>query len=76
MSTWHTCCTTHCRGGWVVYLAGDEGEALEKYYNTSLAAILIYRESGYNINPCRLFDNNDDAMADIKLLAEGEVGND
>ena len=70
MSKWHTCCTTHCRGGWVVHLAGDEGYALERYHNTLLAAQLIYRESGYNINPCRFFDDNAAALADMKRLAE------
>ena len=70
MSTWHTCETAHCRAGWVVHLAGEKGYALEEYFNTCLAAQLIYRESGYQINPCRFFDNNKDAMLDMKNLAE------
>jgi len=72
MSTWHTCGTTHCRGGWVVHLAGDAGYALEAYHNTLLAAQLIYSASGYEINPCRFYDNNKEALADMKRLAEAD----
>lgn len=71
MSSWHTCETTHCRAGWVVHLAGDEGRALERFHNTDLAARLIYRASGYDINPARFHDSNADALADMKKLAEG-----
>jgi hypothetical protein len=72
MSDWHSCNTTHCRGGWVVHLAGEPGYALERFHGTLLAAQLIYRESGYPINPCRFFDTNADALADMKRLAEGK----
>jgi hypothetical protein len=70
MDSWHTCNTTHCRAGWVVHLAGEAGYALERFYNTPLAAQLIYRASGYRINPARFFDNDEDAMADMAKLAE------
>ena len=70
MATWHTCSTTHCRAGWVVHLAGEAGYALERFHNTALAAQLIYRESGYEINPCRFYDGHEDALADMKKLAE------
>ena len=70
MRNWHTCNTTHCRAGWVVHLAGEAGYALEQFFNTPLAAQLIYRASGAPINPGRFYDNNDDALADMKRLAE------
>lgn len=70
MNDWHTCDTTHCRAGWVVHLAGKAGKELELFHNTALAAQLIYAESGSPINPCRLFDDNVDAMADMKARAE------
>lgn len=70
MGGWHTCETTHCRAGWVVHLAGEAGYALEKFHNTELAAMLIYRESGHYINPARFYDGNEAAMADMKRLAE------
>ncbi len=69
MGNWHTCDTTHCRAGWVVHLAGEAGYALQKFHNTPLAAQLIYEASGYKINPCRFYDDNEAAMADIKKLA-------
>jgi len=70
MGDWHTCGTTHCRAGWVVHLAGDAGYALERFHNTALAAMLIYRESGAAINPGRFYDSNVKALADMKRLAE------
>jgi hypothetical protein len=72
MSTWHTCQTTHCRAGWVVTLAGDEGKALERRFDTPLAAMMIYDAScpGYQINPCRFYDSNEDALEDMRKLAE------
>jgi hypothetical protein len=71
MSTWH-CGTTHCRAGWVVTLAGDEGKALENFFNTELAAMKIYEASGFKINPCRFYDGNDAALEDMRALAEAE----
>lgn len=51
-------------------LAGPEGKALERFYNTELAAMLIYREStGERINPCRFYDSNEDALTDMRRLA-------
>jgi hypothetical protein len=74
METWHTCEKTHCRGGWVVTLAGQEGRALEQFYNSELAAMLIYDASdpAFKINPARFYDDNEAALADMKRLAEAE----
>jgi hypothetical protein len=71
MGEWHTCETTHCRGGWVVTLAGEAGKALEKFHGTLLAAQLIYdaSDTSRKFNPCRFFDSNEDALADMKKLA-------
>nr|DAH75521.1 MAG TPA: hypothetical protein [Caudoviricetes sp.] len=73
MGTWHTCGTTHCRAGWVVTLAGEEGKKLESFFNTELAAMLIYRESGSPINPARFYDGESEALADMKRLADEEA---
>ena len=72
MSSWH-CGTTHCRAGWVVTLAGEAGKALEDRFNTELAAMLIYRESGSPINPSRFYDSNDAALADMAKRAGVEL---
>jgi hypothetical protein len=74
MDNWHTCEKTHCRAGWAVVLAGPAGRDLETFYNTPLAAQLIYDAStpeSFRINPGRFFDNNEDSLADMKRLAEG-----
>ena len=70
MNNWHTCEKTHCRAGWVVTLAGKKGKQLEEFFNTELAAMLIYEKSGYKINPARFMESNDDALADMKRLAK------
>jgi len=33
--------------------------------------MLIYRESGYPINPARFYDDNETALADMRRLASG-----
>jgi hypothetical protein len=74
MSIWHRCNTTHCRAGHVVHLAGEAGYALEKRFDTPLAASMIYRASSPHAVPMtRFFDSNDAAMADMKRLAEAEI---
>jgi hypothetical protein len=52
-----------------VHLAGKPGYALEEFFNTELAALLIAEESGASISPCRFYDNNEDALADMKRMA-------
>ena len=69
MDDWHTCGTTHCRAGWAIHLAGEDGYALERFYGAALAAQLIYKASGYPISPVRFFESNDVAMADMRRLA-------
>jgi hypothetical protein len=53
-------------------LAGQAGKALETFYNTELAAMLIYDASapGFKIDPARFYDSDDAALADMKKLAE------
>ena len=70
MGAWHKCEKTHCRAGWAVAVAGEEGRKLERFFNTELAAMLIYRAAGYQINPARFYDDNEAALADMKRLAE------
>jgi len=76
MSSWH-CGTTHCRAGWVVTLAGDEGKKLESETDTCFAAMMIYKKSSPDIHvpPTRFFEDNKTAMADIVRCAEIEKGN-
>ena len=73
MSTWHSSCgTSHCRAGWVVTLAGEAGALLEKKTSTLFAAMQIYKASDpdHPVPPPRFFGSNDDALADMKRMAE------
>jgi len=74
MSDWHICETTHCRAGWVVHLAGDEGKKLEKAMGTSAAAAIIYMNSDPDLEKIPdFYCDNDEALADMKRLAEKEA---
>ena len=75
MSVWHSCDTTHCRAGWVVFLAGEEGKKLEDHTSTEFAAKQIYRASCPDIavSPVRFYETDKVAMADIIRCAEGEL---
>lgn len=68
----HQCGTTHCRAGWVIHLAGEAGYALEQRTSSEFAAMQIYKASGHPISPCRFYESNDVALADMKACAERE----
>jgi hypothetical protein len=76
MGSWHgsnSCGTTHCRGGWVITLAGAEGKALEERTSSEFAAMAIYSKSSpIKVSPVRFFESNEVAMADIRRCAEEE----
>lgn len=73
MGQWHACETTHCRAGWVVTLAGQEGKALEAEVGTGRAAALIYRASDPGCRVPHWFANDEKAMEDIRACAEREA---
>jgi hypothetical protein len=78
MGSWHEdgfCGTTHCRAGWVTHLCGESGKALEDFWGVNHAAWLIYRKSDPSIKGKRpnFFATNEDALADMKRLAESEA---
>ena len=72
MGRWH-CGTTHCRAGWVVTIAGQEGLDLEAKIGTPAAAMAIYMAS----DPDRwkterlpdFYCGNATALADMKRMA-------
>jgi hypothetical protein len=70
----HTCEKTHCRAGWVVTLAGQQGKALEQRFDSVVAAMKIYDASSTltKVSPVRFFENNDVALNDMKRMAELE----
>ncbi len=69
MSTWHTCASTHCRAGWAVVLAGEEGNALEEKVGEHLAGLLIYRESRPGMRIPDFFASDEKAMEDLRECA-------
>jgi hypothetical protein len=73
MGAWHSCDTTHCRGGWVTFLAGEQGKQLESRFGMPLAAHIIYKNSSeIPVRWHQYYLNNEDAMKDIIKCAEEE----
>ena len=75
MDFWHTCATTHCRAGWVIWLTGDSGRELEVRLGTNAAAALIVTASCPQLAG-RVPDwmaTNEAALADIRRLAALET---
>ena len=76
MDKWHTCETTHCRAGWVVSLAGEDGKDLERKTNTSFAAMAIYRASSdIRVSPTMFYVSDGEALKDMKRCAKEEAVN-
>jgi hypothetical protein len=67
MSEWHKCQTTHCRAGWAIALAGDEGRQLEERVGPQRAGIMIYRASTGRVP--HFFASTERALEDIKACA-------
>lgn len=73
MRNWHSCATTHCRAGWVVTIAGKDGQKLEEQTSTEFAAMQIYHASSpIPVPPVRFYGTNKAAMKDIERCAEEE----
>jgi hypothetical protein len=74
MDNWHSCNTTHCRGGWVIALAGEPGKRLEDQTSSEFAAMAIYSKSSpIKVSPVRFYESNEVAMADIRRCAAEEA---
>jgi hypothetical protein len=74
MGNWHTCDTTHCRAGWVVFLAGEAGKKLETHTSTLFAALQIYNvSSSIEVSPVKFFEDNATALEDMKKCADLEI---
>ena len=68
------CGTTHCRAGFVEFLAGKPGRDLALATSTEFAAKQIYKASSpIRVSPVRFYEPNEVAMADIKRCAEEEA---
>ena len=67
MNEWHTCKTAHCRAGWAIHIAGEEGKALEEQHGTAIAGTLIYQVSTGRVPD--FYASDEDALSDIKKCA-------
>jgi hypothetical protein len=73
MSTWHSCETTHCRAGWVTFLAEKEGADLERRFGPALAGSMIYRaSSNIKVGMNEFYKNNKEALESMQKAAEEE----
>jgi hypothetical protein len=73
MGDWHTCETTHCRAGWAVHLAGEEGYELEEKTSTEFAAMCIFNaSSSIKVPPTKFYLSNEESMKDIIRCANKE----
>jgi uncharacterized protein YjbI with pentapeptide repeats len=68
MDDWHTCDTTHCRGGWAVHLAGQPGYELEASLgSTERAARAIYLASTGRVP--HFYSTTEHALENIRRCA-------
>ena len=67
MGAWHSCETTHCRSGWAITLAGEQGQALERKYGPHQAGRMIYLASVGRVP--HFFESNEAALADLREQA-------
>ena len=65
MNHWHTCETTHCRAGWAITLAGEDGIALEKKFGSAAAGALIYAKSTPDAKIPNFYASTKEAMEDL-----------
>ena len=72
MEFWHTCETTHCRAGWAITLAGEDGLKLEAMVGPETAGWTIYKLSRPGVPVPDFFANHTDAMASILADAARE----
>jgi len=63
-----SCSTTHCRGGWAVWLGGEAGCELEWRLNndTEMAGALIYAASRPGQPIPYFYASNEGALADLR----------
>jgi hypothetical protein len=72
MSAWHTCETTHCRAGWAIHLAGEQGRRLEERHGPAVAGAMIYRASTGRVP--HFHASNERALEDIRRCADMQKG--
>jgi len=70
MSTWHSCDTTHCLGGWLICQAGEVGKLLEAAVGSSVAGLMLGGVEAHS----HFYDTNQAAAEWLRsVLAQPEV---
>jgi len=70
MRTWHSCETTHCLGGWLIYQAGEVGKLLEAAVGPSVAGLMLGGVEAHS----HFYDTNQAAAEWLRsVLAQPEV---
>jgi hypothetical protein len=70
MRTWHSCDTTHCLGGWLIYQAGEVGRLIEAAVGPSVAGLMLGGVEAHS----HFYDSNKAATEYLRsVLAQPEV---
>ena len=65
----HWCGTTHCRAGWAIHEAGQEGKALQDAFGVAAAGALIYAASYPDLPVPDFYCSNEAALKNIEARA-------
>lgn len=66
------CGTVRCRAGWLIHLTPG-GQELTDQTSWCFAARMIYKASGCPISPCSFYTTDEQAMQDMRAMAEHEI---
>ena len=66
METWHSCNTTHCLGGWLIYQAGEVGRLLEAAVGPAVAGLML----GGNEAHAHFYDSNEAATKWLRSVLD------
>ncbi len=70
MSSWHSCATTHCLGGWLIHQAGEVGRLLEVAVGPDIAGLMLGGIEAHS----HFYDSNKAASEWLRsVLAGAEV---
>ena len=66
MTTWHSCDTEHCLGGWLIHQAGELGRLLEAAVGPSVAGLML---GGIDAH-AHFYDSNEAATKWLRSVLE------
>jgi hypothetical protein len=66
MKTWHSCSTTHCLAGWLIYQAGEVGRLLEAAVGPEVAGLMLGGIEAHG----HFYDDNEAATEWLRSVLE------